>query len=83
TTLPFPAARVPGILCIHDIQQEFHPEYFSLRESAARWGSYRLSCWAAFAVQASSQFVKDCLLEKFRFLAADKIFVAPEGVDFQ
>jgi glycosyltransferase involved in cell wall biosynthesis len=83
TTLPLPAVRVPGILCIHDIQQEFHPEYFSLRERAARWGSYRLSCWAASAVQASSQFVKDCLLEKFRFLPAGKIFVAPEGVDFQ
>jgi glycosyltransferase involved in cell wall biosynthesis len=83
TTLSLPAGRVPSILCVHDIQHEYHPEYFSFRERAARWGSYRLSCWAASAVQASSQFVKDCLLEKFRFLPADKIFVAPEGVDFE
>jgi glycosyltransferase involved in cell wall biosynthesis len=83
TTLSLPSGRVPRILCVHDIQHEYHPDYFSFRERAARWGSYRLSCWTASAVQASSQFVKDCLLEKFRFLPAEKIFIAPEGVDFE
>jgi glycosyltransferase involved in cell wall biosynthesis len=83
TTLSLPSGRVPSILCVHDIQHEYHPDYFSFRERAARWGSYRLSCWAASAVQASSQFVKDCLLEKFQFLPAGKIFIAPEGVDFE
>lgn len=83
TTLSLPTGRVPSILCVHDIQHEYHPEYFSLRERASRWGAYRLSCWEASAVQASSQFVKDCLLEKFSFLPAEKIFVAPEGVDFE
>jgi glycosyltransferase involved in cell wall biosynthesis len=82
TTLSLPSGRVPSILCVHDIQHEYHPEYFSFRERASRWGAYRLSCWAASAVQSSSQFVKDCLLEKFQFLSSDKIFVAPEGVDF-
>jgi glycosyltransferase involved in cell wall biosynthesis len=82
TTLSLPSGRVPSILCVHDIQHEYHPEYFAFRERASRWGTYRLSCWAASAVQASSQFVKDCLLEKFRFLPADRIFIAPEGVDF-
>jgi glycosyltransferase involved in cell wall biosynthesis len=83
TTLSLPSGRVPSILCVHDIQHEYHPDYFAFRERAARWGRYRLSCWAASAVQASSQFVKDCLLEKFEFLSADKIFLAPEGVDFE
>jgi glycosyltransferase involved in cell wall biosynthesis len=83
TTLPFPSGRVPIILCVHDIQHEYHPEYFSFRERASRWGSYRQSCWAASAIQASSQFVMDCLLEKFRFLPPRKIFIAPEGVDFK
>jgi glycosyltransferase involved in cell wall biosynthesis len=83
TTLSLPSWRVPSILCVHDIQHEYHPEYFSFRERASRWGSYRLSCWAASAVQASSLFVRDCLLEKFQFLPARKIFVAPEGVDFE
>jgi len=83
TTLSLPSGRVPSILCVHDIQHEYHPEHFSFRERASRWGAYRLSCWAASAIQASSQFVKDCLLERFRFLPADKIFIAPEGVDFE
>jgi glycosyltransferase involved in cell wall biosynthesis len=83
TTLSFLPRSAPSILSVHDIQHEYHPDNFSFRERAARWGSYRLSCWAASAVQASSQFVKDCLLEKFEFLPADKIFLAPEGVDFE
>jgi glycosyltransferase involved in cell wall biosynthesis len=83
TILPLPLGKVPSILCVHDIQHEYHPDYFSFRERASRWGRYRLSCWVASAVQASSQFVKDCLLEKFEFLPADKIFLAPEGVDFE
>ena len=83
TTLSLLSGMVPSILCIHDIQHEYQPEYFSFRERASRWSTYRLSCWAASAVQASSQFVKDCLLEKFPFLSADKIFVSPEGVDFE
>ena len=82
TTLGLTSCRAPTILCVHDIQQEFHPEYFSLRERLSRWGRYRLSCWAASAVQASSHFVKNCLLEKFKFLSPEKIFVSAEGVDF-
>lgn len=81
TTLSLTSHRVPTILCVHDIQHEYHPEFFSRRELVSRRSRYRLSCWAASAVQASSDFVRQCLIEKFAFLDPNKIFVAPEGVD--
>lgn len=82
-TLQFPAIRIPTILCIHDIQQEFYPQNFSLKIRMARWVSYRVSCWSASLVQASSLYIKECLLNKFQFIHPDNIFVAFEGVDFQ
>jgi glycosyltransferase involved in cell wall biosynthesis len=68
---------------MHDIQQEYYPEFFSFRERVSRWASYRLSCWAATSIQVSSLFVKECIIEKFPFVIPDKIFVAYEGVDFE
>lgn len=82
TTLGFYALRIPTLLCMHDIQQEYFPEFFSFRERLSRWVTYRLSAWAATLVQVSSEFVKSCLLEKFPFIKAEKIFIAFEGVDF-
>lgn len=82
TTFSLTSHCVPTILCVHDIQHEYHPEFFSRRELIVRRSRYRLSCWAASAVQASSDFVRQCLIEKFSFLDPSKIFVAPEGVDF-
>lgn len=72
---------IPTILCVHDIQQEFMPENFTLHQHALRWGSYRLSCDRATEIQVSSRYIKNCLLEKFNFLNEGKIFMAPEGVD--
>lgn len=83
TVLNATSHRVPTVLCVHDIQHEYHPEFFSRRELFSRHDRYRLSCWAASAVQASSRFVKTCLLEKFDFLDPERVFVAPEGVDFE
>lgn len=83
TTLGFFALRLPSILCVHDIQQEYYPEFFSLRERLSRGVSYRLSCWAATSIQVSSLFVKGCIVEKFPFISPEKIFVAYEGVDFE
>ncbi len=79
--LNFYALHIPTILCVHDIQQEYHPELFSPWRRIIRWGSYRASCWKASAVQASSEYIRDCLTEKFAFLEPGKIFIAHEGVD--
>lgn len=81
TVLNFFALRAPTVLCIHDIQQEYHPELFSFHQRILRWAPYRLSCWRAAAIQASSNYIKGCLLEKFRFIGPEKIFIAFEGVD--
>ncbi|MGO9444869.1 MAG: glycosyltransferase family 4 protein [Thiobacillaceae bacterium] len=83
TKLNFYALKVPSILCIHDIQHEYYPEFFSVKERMSRWVSYRLSCWKAAAIQASSEYIKACLVEKFLFLKPEKIFVAYEGVDLE
>jgi glycosyltransferase involved in cell wall biosynthesis len=81
TLLHFYGLATPALLSIHDIQQEYHPEFFTRKQQIRRWAPYRLSVWQARTVQASSQFIMDCLLEKFAFLTADKVCVIPEGVD--
>lgn len=81
STLNFYALKVPTILCIHDIQQEFHPENFTFHELILRWAPYRLSSSRATTIQVSSQYIKDCLLEKFSFLSPQRLLLAPEGVD--
>lgn len=83
SALSFYALKAPSILCIHDIQQEYHPEFFSFNERVIRWASCRLSCWKADAIQASSKYIKDCLIEKFEFIKHDKVFIAYEGVDLE
>lgn len=81
TVFNFYALRIPTILCIHDIQHEYHPENFTLHQRMLRWASYRLSCARATAIQVSSRYIRDCLLEKFSFLSSQQILIAPEGVD--
>ncbi|MDO8713802.1 MAG: glycosyltransferase [Polynucleobacter sp.] len=81
TVFNFFDLNIPTILCVHDIQQEFLPENFTLHQRALRWGSYRLSCYRAAKIQVSSAYIRNCLLEKYRFLSHEQIFFAPEGVD--
>lgn len=81
TVFNFFALQVPTILCIHDIQHEYHPENFSLHQRMLRWASYRLSCSRATAIQVSSLYIQGCLMEKFAFLEPHRFLVAPEGVD--
>jgi glycosyltransferase involved in cell wall biosynthesis len=79
--LNFFGLKTPSILCVHDIQHEYHPELFTFAMRIARWGAYRASCWKAAAVQASSEYIRKCLLEKFPFIEPRKIFLAHEGVN--
>jgi glycosyltransferase involved in cell wall biosynthesis len=79
--LNFFGLNTPSILCVHDIQHEYHPELFSFSKRVIRWGAYRASCWKAAAVQASSMYIRNCLVEKFDFIDPRKIFLAHEGVD--
>lgn len=81
TVFNFYALRIPTILCIHDIQHEYHPENFTRHQLMLRWASYRLSCARATMIQVSSRYIRDCLLEKFTFLSSEVFLIAPEGVD--
>jgi glycosyltransferase involved in cell wall biosynthesis len=81
TVLNFYALRIPTILCIHDIQQEYHPENFTFHQRVLRWSTYRLSCYKATTIQVSSRYIQDCLLDKFKFLSPQSFLIAPEGVD--
>ena len=83
TVLNFFALEKPTVLCVHDIQQEYHPEFFTFNQLILRWAAYRLSCWRAAAIQVSSIYIQDCLIEKYLFIKPDKIFVAHEGVDLE
>jgi glycosyltransferase involved in cell wall biosynthesis len=79
--LRFFAARTPAMVSMHDIQQEYHPEFFTLRQRIARWAPYRLTAWRAARIQVSSNFIAQCLREKLAFLDPAKIVVIPESVD--
>jgi len=81
TVLSLYALRKPSILSIHDIQQEYHPEFFTFRQRVERWAPYRASCEAATFIQVSSLYIQDCVLEKFIFVDRKKLFLAYEGVD--
>jgi glycosyltransferase involved in cell wall biosynthesis len=79
--LRFFAAKAPALVSMHDIQQEYHPEFFTLRQRIARWAPYRLTAWRATRIQASSRYIAGCLREKLSFIAPSKIVVIPESVD--
>ena len=82
TLISFYSLKAPVLLCIHDIQHEYLPHFFSFRDRLNRWSSYRLSCWAATYIQVSSNYIKDCIVEKFSFVKPEQFFLAYEGVDF-
>ncbi len=66
TVLPYNAdLRVPAILTIVDIQQEYHPEFFSKSDLELRERSYRSSADRADHIIAISTFTGDTLVEKY------------------
>jgi glycosyltransferase involved in cell wall biosynthesis len=81
TTLNFYNLRVPTILSMHDIQQYHYPDFFTRRELRSRRLTFENSAKYATFFQASSQFIKDDLLDNFPWLKQEKIVVIPEGVN--
>lgn len=77
--LPIPSFCA-GIVTIHDILFETHPQYFS---SLFRFRSkvlMRLSAWRASHIFTVSEFSKRAMLSRYR-IAPDKISVIHNGVD--
>jgi len=84
TTILFPIhydKKVTTVLSMHDIQQYHFPQFFTSLQLKDRYITYTLSAENVDYMQASSQFIKGDLLEKFPFLKEEQIKVIPEGVN--
>ncbi len=71
----------PTVLSMHDIQHLHYPEFFRWTQRLNRSVTYSLSAEHANYFQASSQFIKDDLLEHFPAIDSSQIRVIPEGVN--
>lgn len=80
TLLNFYGLTIPSVVSIHDIQHEFMPEFFSLRERIGRWAIYRATCRIADGIQVSSDFIGRSICEAFGDISASKLHMIPEGV---
>lgn len=81
TTVLFPYTfSKPTILSMHDIQQVHFPQFFSRAELIKRKVRFAISAEQATYLQASSEFIKQDLLEHFEGLKPEQVVVIPEGV---
>lgn len=71
--------RTPVVLTFFDMQEEFLPRLFPLRERWARRLSHRASVAQARLVIAPSRFTADCLITRYG-TPADKVVQLPAGV---
>jgi glycosyltransferase involved in cell wall biosynthesis len=79
--LQFFNARKPTVLSIHDIQHVHFPEFFTWTRRLSRQITYGLSVNHTTFLQASSEFIKQDLLQHYRDLRSEQIEVIPEGVN--
>lgn len=73
-------SRRPTVLSMHDIQHVHYPQFFSWSRKLSRRITYGLSARYAHFFQASSEYIKQDLLQHFDCIEADRIEVIPEGV---
>jgi len=64
----FSGLKMPFTVTIHDIQQEFHPEFFDAQETRFRKRTYKSSADRADAIIADSEFTRTSLVEKYGIL---------------
>lgn len=79
TTIDPLSLSLPCIVNVHDIQQEFFPDFFSLRERIRRKRFYQASTQKAEFVIATSEFTRQTLIEKYK-LPPDKVKTIYGGV---
>ncbi len=63
----------PTLLSMHDIQHVHYPEFFSWPRRLSRTITYTLSARRANFFQASSQYIKQDLLDHFDCIAPSKL----------
>jgi glycosyltransferase involved in cell wall biosynthesis len=76
-------SRKPSVLSMHDIQHVHYPEFFSWPRRLSRRITYGLSAQRARFFQASSEFIKQDLLQHFDCISEEQITVIPEGVSVE
>jgi glycosyltransferase involved in cell wall biosynthesis len=71
---------LPCVLTLHDIQQEYYPEFFTAHELGFRRRTYRPSAEKASLIITDSGFTKQTLVEKYQ-VPATKIYSISMGVN--
>jgi glycosyltransferase involved in cell wall biosynthesis len=56
---------VPAVITVHDLQHEYHPEFFHPDELEHRRRFYPESCAAADHIIAVSEFTRQCVLDRY------------------
>lgn len=75
---PFFDLNLPIVLTIHDIQQEYYPEFFDVTELAKRRKHYKPSAERADFIIAISRTTKQTVVEKYG-INAEKVIVSYQG----
>lgn len=70
---------LPCVLTLHDIQQEYHPEFFTAQELQLRRSTYRPSAEKASLIITDAGFTRQTLVEKYR-VPATKVYSIFMGV---
>jgi glycosyltransferase involved in cell wall biosynthesis len=71
---------LPSVLTLHDIQHEYHPEFFTPQELQFRRRTYKSSAEKASLIITDAEFTRQTLVEKYHVPAA-KVYPIFMGVD--
>jgi len=71
---------LPSVLTLHDIQHEYHPEFFTPQELQFRRKTYKPSAEKASRIITDAEFTRQTLIEKYHVPAA-KVYPIFMGVD--
>jgi len=77
------SSRKPTVLSMHDIQHVHYPQFFDWSRRLSRKITYGLSARHADWFQASTEFIKQDLLEHFPEIDRRQITVISEGVNIR
>lgn len=83
TTINSYNLKIPTIVSMHDIQQYHYPEFFSKYELNLRKLNFVNTAENVSYIQASSNFIKQDLLQHFKNLNNEQIVVINEGVNYK
>lgn len=65
TNLEPRSTPVPSVITLHDLQHEFHPQFFAAEELAHRHAFYPASCARAGHIIAISEFTRRSVIERY------------------